>query len=297
MKSSTKGFDEFHSNVIDKKSPPWRKRMEQLFRPFRTWVLDQADLPVTKMSASDIERFLEIRREQIADKTLNEELAIIKRFFKWAVDREYIAKSPATSIGRYKYSEKDVRIFERGELELIWKHATPYQLPYYQMLLFTGLRDGELRNLEWNDVDLANGQLNVRIKQDWKPKTGRGRMVPICGEAYELLINRERIGRYIFTTSTGNRWAPPRQPWVDLLKRIADKEGVDLRGQVSIHTFRHTFATTCLMGGMDIKTVSDILGHTSIKMTERYLHLIPEHKLAAMARINFGPLISTVESS
>ncbi|MCL4305882.1 tyrosine-type recombinase/integrase [bacterium] len=291
--SSAEAFESFQAEIVDKKSPPWQKRMEQLFRPFRTWVLERPDQLVVKLSASDIEKFLSERRKQISDKTLNEELAIIKRFFQWAVDREYLAKNPAAKIDRYKQAPKAVRTFTPEELGLIWKHATPTQLPFYQMLLFTGLRDGELRNLEWNDVDLNCRQINVRIKQDWKPKTGRGRVIPVGLEAFELLSTRERRGRYVFTTSTGKRWVPPRQPWVDLLGRILDKEGVDLRGQVSIHTFRHTFATTCLTCGIDIKTVSEILGHTSVKMTERYLHLMEDHKAAAIKKVSFGQLVPT----
>lgn len=289
--SSTEAFESFQAEIVDKKSPPWQKRMEQLIRPFRTWVLERRDQLVVKLSASDIEKFLGERRKQISDKTLNEELAIIKRFFQWAVDREYLAKNPAAKIDRYKHNQKAVRIFSPAELNLIWRHASPTQLPYYQVLLLTGMRDGELRNLEWVDVDLANHQVFVRVKEDWKPKTGRGRIVPISPALHELLGCRERCGKYVFTTSTGKRWVPPRQPWVDLLNRIREKEGVDLRGQVSIHTFRHTFATFCLMGGVDIKTVSDILGHTSVKMTERYLHLLPDHRLSAIRKVEFDRLI------
>lgn len=294
--SSKEAFESFLAEVVAKKSPPWQKRMEQLFRPFRTWAEEHSDQVVVQLSATEIEKFLGERRKQVSDKTLNEELAIIKRFFQWAVDREYVAKNPAARIDRYKQAPKDVRTFTPVELGLIWKHATPTQLPYYQMLLFTGLRDGELRNLEWADIDLAKQQIFVRIKEDWKPKTGLGRIVPICQDLYDLLSHRERRGRYVFTTSTGKRWVPPRQPWVDLLNRIREKEGVDLRGKVSIHTFRHTFATFCLMGGVDIKTVSEILGHTSVKMTERYLHLLPDHKIAAMREVKFEQLLPTIKA-
>lgn len=290
--SSKEAFESFQTEVMEKKSPPWQKRMEQLFRPFRTWAEEHSDQVVVQLSATEIEKFLGERRKQVSDKTLNEELAIIKRFFQWAVDREYLAKNPAAKIDRFKQSQKAVRIFSLDELDLIWHHATPNQLPYYQVLLLTGMRDGELRNLEWVDVDLDKQQIFVRIKDDWKPKTGRGRIVPICPALYDLLSNREHRGRYVFTTSTGKRWVPPRQPWVDLLNRIREKEGVDLSGQVSIHTFRHTFATFCLMGGMDIKTVSDILGHTSVKMTERYLHLLPAHRLDAIRKVNFDRFIA-----
>ena len=291
LNSSADAFSAFQSEVIDKKSPPWRLRMEQLIRPFRTWVLEGDGAPVTGLSTSAIESFLRDRRNEVSSKTWNEELAIIKRFFRWLKDRDFLSKDPAVTIERLPQNSRPVRIFSEDELRLVWKHATVCQRPFYQMLLYTGLRDGELRNLAWEDVDLAKRLIYVRIKEDWKPKTGRGRVVPLAKEAHELLLQLPRRGPYVFSTRNSRRWVPPRQPWVDLLERIKKAEGVDLRGQVSLHTFRHTFATVCLMNGIDIKTVSEFLGHTSVRMTEKYLHLLPEHKVAAIHRVNFSQML------
>lgn len=286
-KSPDQAFNDFESEVFDKKSPPWQKRLRQLFRPFRQWVAEKADAAATDLSASDVERFLMFRREQVSPKTLNEELAIIRRFYRWARHREYITKDPTESVERLKPDPKPIRIFTESEIQLILKHATPTHRPFYQLLLFTGLRDGELRNLEWNDVDLNRRLLFVRLKEDWQPKTRRNRAVPLAREAYELLNALPRVGTYVFSTRNGKKWVPPRQPWVDLLERIKKAEGVDLRGQVSLHTFRHTFATYCLMQGLDIKTVSDFLGYSSVKMTEKYLHLLPDHKIQAIQKVQF----------
>lgn len=290
-KSPDQAFNDFESEVFDKKSPPWQKRLRQLFRPFRQWVAEKADAAATDLSASDVERFLMFRREQVSPKTLNEELAIIRRFYRWARHREYITKDPTESVERMKPDPKPIRIFTESEIQLILKHATPTHRPFYQLLLFTGLRDGELRNLEWNDVDLNRRLLFVRLKEDWQPKTRRGRIIPMAGEALEVLRELPHRGTHVFTTSRGRVWAPPRQPWCDLLDRIQAKEGVSLHGQVSLHTFRHTFATFCLMSGVDIKTVSEFLGHSSVKMTEKYLHLLPEHKAREMDKVNFGRLL------
>lgn len=292
VESSAKAFQDFEAEVLAKKSPPWRKRTEQLLRPFKTWVLARPDTMVTRLSASEIEQFMRSRWELVSAKTLNEELAIVKRLFRWLVDREFLAKDPTARIERLRQDPKEMRVFTPNELELIFKHATPTQLPYYRMLLFTGLRDGELRNLEWADIDFAHGALHVRIKADWLPKTRRGRVVPLASDAVELLNNLPRIGKYVFSTRHGKMWVPPRQPWVDLLARIETKEGVNLRGQVSIHTFRHTFATACLQSGIDIKTVSEFLGHTTVKMTEKYLHLLPEHKSEQMRKVDFKRLVA-----
>jgi integrase len=223
---------------------------------------------------------------------MNEELAMIKRFYRWLQRRDYLYKNPVESIERFKHEPKEIRIFSRDEIRLILSHATPVHRPFYEMLLYTGLRDGELRNLEWADVDLRKGLIYVRVKEEWRPKTRRGRVVPLAGEAIALLRSLSKNGKYLFTTRSGKPWVPPRQPWVSLLDRIEKKEGVNLKGQVSLHTFRHTFATTCLMNGVDIKTVSEFLGHTTVRMTEKYLHLLPEHKMQAIQQVNFKVLTS-----
>ena len=290
LKSNEAAFEGFEDEILAKKSPPWKLRTYQLMRSFKQWALAQ-DALVTALSTSDIERFFKQRCTEISDKTANEELAMIKRFFRWLQNRDYLVKDPAASIERLKQSPSVVRIFTPQEIQLIMKHATPTQRPFYQMLLFTGLRDGEMRNLEWDDVDFEQNVLYVRIKQDWKPKTGRGRIVPLAYQAREVLMTLTRQGPYVFSTRNGNRWAPPRQPWMDLLDRIDASEGVKLKHQVSLHTFRHTFATLCLMQGVDIKTVSEFLGHSSVKMTEKYLHILPSHKIAQMKRVSFGALL------
>ena len=230
----------------------------------------------------------------MADKTWNEELAIIKRFFVWLHDHEYLLKDLATRIERVQQNPRAIRTFSPAELQLIMKYATDNQRPFYQMLLFTGLRDGELRNLEWDEIDFEHVVLHVRIKQEWKPKTGRGRIVPLAAEARALLLDLTRQGSYVFMTRNGKQWVARRQPWVDLLDRILKKEGVDLRHQVSLHTFRHTFATICLTRGIDIKIVSEFLGHTTVRMTKKYLHLLPEHKVQAIRKVEFGSLLGNV---
>jgi integrase len=296
LTSSQAAFSGFMQEVIARKSPPWQKRMEQLVRPFQTWATEQSVL-VTQITKAEIEDFLRSRRKEIADKTWNEELAIIRRFFDWLKDHEYLVKSPAAKIERVQQNPRAIRIFSAAEIQLIMRHATPTQRPFYQLLLFTGLRDGELRNLEWSDVDLLRGLVHVRVKQDWKPKTGRGRTVPLAAEARALLSALPRRSNYVFATRNGKPWVPPRQPWVDLLNRIHTKEGMDLRGQVSLHTFRHTFATVSLMRGIDIKTVSEFLGHTSIRMTEKYLHVLPDHKMAAINKVDFGRFLEAADAS
>lgn len=287
-----RAFQLFQREVLDKKSPPWRKRMGQQMMHFSKWLDETAKSSFAELKIADLEEYLATRRLSISDKTWNDELSALKVFYRWAEDREFVMKSPAEKVKRIKVDPKAIRVFTRDELAVIMKNATDHQRPFYQLLLCTGMREGELRNLEWADVDFANRQIFVRIKRDWQPKTRRGRVIPMAGEAYDILQTLPHRGKHVFSTSTGRRWVPPRQPWCDLLDRIQKKEGVNLHGQVSLHTFRHTFATFCLMSGVDIKTVSEFLGHTSVKMTEKYLHLLPEHKAREMEKVSFGNLLA-----
>lgn len=289
--SNAEAWELFQIQVIDKKSPSWRKRMGQQFAHFRGWLDAHRKKNFADLKADDVDLYLASRKQLVSGKTLNDELATVRVFYHWAEEREYVAKNPASTIKRVKVDPKPTRVFTREEIALIMKHATDYQRPFYQLLLCTGMRDGELRNLAWEDVDFANRQIFVRIKKDWQPKTRRGRIIPMAGEALEVLSELPHRGTHVFSTSRGRVWAPPRQPWCDLLDRIQAKEGVSLHGHVSLHTFRHTFATFCLMSGVDIKTVSEFLGHSSVKMTEKYLHLLPEHKAREMDKVNFGRLL------
>lgn len=143
-------------------------------------------------------------------------------------------------------------------------------LPVFQALLYTGSRRGEILDLRWKDVDLVRGV--IRIPQ---PKTKNAKTIPISETLRELLgVLPRGIGEaHVFTRRSGCAWEPSK------LRRAFDvaKTLAKLRDELTIHSLRHTHASWLAIEGVPIRTIQELLGHSSYRTTEKYAHLSPAH--------------------
>jgi len=160
-----------------------------------------------------------------------------------------------------------IEIFTPEELALIFKYAHPTAVPYHKMLLFTGLRDGEARHLQWNDVDLTPEHEHIKVRNTLVhlTKTRRDRVVPLCKGAIEILARlrakRDGSSPFVFPGRKGGPRGNNRNSWVACLNRIEKSAGVRINKGYhlnGLHCFRHTFATNALASGVDIRTVQDL---------------------------------------
>lgn len=147
----------------------------------------------------------------------------------------------------------------------------------FMFCCFTGLRYSDLKQLRWGDIEKTQSGMVIRIaamKKTEKPVT-----VPLGRNALAWLPKRgERTPEdtvFDITTCSGCDAA---------LKTMAKRAGINKR--VSFHTSRHTFATLTLAATNDIATVSGLLGHTSVAMTQVYAEVLMEDKIAAVNRLN-----------
>ncbi|PHO04171.1 hypothetical protein CSC82_11595 [Rhodobacteraceae bacterium 4F10] len=138
---------------------------------------------------------------------------------------------------------------------------------------WTGLRRGEVFTLEWRDIDLERAQLTVRAEN---AKSGKSRHVPLHETIVGFLANLDRTSPLVVPSqATGKPLTQIKRSWATLCKRA---ELTDFR----FHDLRHDFASRLVMAGTDLYVVRDLLGHSTIQLTERYAHLAPEHHKAAV---------------
>jgi len=142
--------------------------------------------------------------------------------------------------------------------------------------LNTGIRRGELFNLEWPRVNFSTKTLTVIGDTT---KTNETRHIPLNKEALETLREWQKECRkksgFVFPSSNGGRLEDVKSSWLGLLERAGI---TDFRW----HDMRHDFASRLVMAGVPLNTVRDLLGHSDIKMTLRYAHLAPDSKAAAV---------------
>lgn len=166
--------------------------------------------------------------------------------------------------------------------------------------LYTGLRIGEICALKWSDVDLDRGVLYVRhtvarVRSDGstkktlliidQPKTPSSRRtIPISPMLSDLLLKYRAISPSPYVVSDKESFLSPRT-YESRFHRFMARLGVD---KCSYHMLRHTFATRCIQAGVDVKSLSEILGHADASITlNTYVHSSLETKIQQLEKLTF----------
>lgn len=146
-----------------------------------------------------------------------------------------------------------------------------------------GLRSGEVSALRWTDINFRRKTLTVS-RTAWKgiegtPKNGKSRTIPLKPRLLEVLESPfSRLhDTYVAPSAHGGQAAP--DTWTSMMEAVCRIAGMENHGP---HSLRHTFATSLLAVGTNVKIIQELLGHHSIKVTERYLHLAPGAKETAL---------------
>ena len=232
---------------------------------------------LTEITPADIEGYKLSRKAKVSGSTVNRELALLKRMFNLALNWDlFFDVNPVRKVKFFREFNVGLRVVSPEEEEKLLRTATPCIQDVIRFALNTGLRIGEIFSLRWPDVDSENNVLNILA-----PKTQKIRAVPINGEARKVL-EYWALGRRnefaFYNPETG-------KPFVDLDAGFAlacKKAGIE---GVTWHTLRHTFASRLVNRGVDIVTVQQLLGHSTVTVTMRYTHTNLDSKRAAVAKL------------
>jgi integrase len=148
--------------------------------------------------------------------------------------------------------------------------------------LHCGLRAGEIFDLKWSNVDLDHIMM---ILMD--TKSGKNRTVHLTQKAKEMLENfpKGNPGDFVFTDRDGQKIQDVSNAFMRAVNKLKLNEGVtDRRLKVTFHTLRHTYASWLVQQGVDLYTVKELMGHSTLAMTERYSHLRKENLTNAVKK-------------
>lgn len=204
-----------------------------------------------------------------APASINQVLKLLRTILNTALAWDVINKVPrvgrVTSVQTTDFDGNFLGEEEERALLDACREKMPRFYPFVLLALRAGMRVGEMLALTWEDIDLEGGLIHVNRSGEGGPKGGRGRSIPVSGELNGALRAFSGYGLVFprLNARTANR----------KLKRLLNV--VNINRNVSVHGLRHTFATRLLQRGVDIRTVQVLLGHASLSMTMRYLHVVP----------------------
>lgn len=204
----------------------------------------------------------------------------LKGIFKTAVDNNFCKSSPVDKVSSPAVANDEPEIFSADEVTAILTAAKDHKYGLYvNLLLYTGLRMGELLGLQWNDIDLDNDLIIVRraiakVEKGWEPKstkTNRVRYIAVPEPLKETLQEQSRGGLFILCNPDGSHLTPHQ--FERRYRTFFEQNGLTYR---SPHKCRHTFATFLLKGNADLRSIQSMLGHSKISTTEIYTHVDTE---------------------
>ncbi len=244
--------------------------------------------PVHKIVLEDIHEVLASLEPSLSAATKNRYLAMLRSIFRFAVEHGYCEKDPTRSIKLaretpIKLYEVEEKLLNRLGRAVEWLEERFVRTAFLvQLLLLTGMRINEALSLTWADVDLSARHIRLRAT-----KSGKLRHVPISEACMELL---ERLAEAEFSQAPQGWLFPsaysdspmtrPVRPW----KRACRAVGLPI--SLRFHDLRHIFAAACVSDGIPLFTLQQLLGHSSIRMTERYASLAREDLLIASERVS-----------
>ena len=276
------------------------------------------DIYVDKITYRQIQSFiLDLSKDGVnqttgkglSQKTQKHYITFISDVMKYAIKCGYISSNPCKDISVVKTEKKEKDIYSLEELQTLLqkineKADTDYKL-FFSLLAYCGIRRGEALGLEYKDVDFKNNTITIRRTSNYSVEKGVYTDTPKTTSSYRNLqlqpfmielIKKMQEDRKRQSEKLGDLWVEndrlfitwngkpmhPNTPYT-WLQRFCESEGISFKG---LHSFRHSVATHAITNGVDIKTVSSVLGHSQTSTTLNiYTHAVQKSNVQALNRM------------
>lgn len=250
-------------------------------------VLAEIGIPPCAMQPADIERWVTgRRRKRAAPASIRRDIAPLLTALRQAFREGLLIQDPGAQVSLPTVPQKRIVFLRPPEVAQLLMAARAWRdgqaLPGVAIAAYCGLRQGEILHLDWTDVELDDRRLHVAAKPGWSPKTGEARVVPIPDPLAAILSPIAGAGPVLADEDGGRRG----RTWAKLvMEALRKSSGVVAAGW---HVLRHTYASELVGQGVSIFQVSKLLGHRTVRMTERsYAALAPSELGEQVKRLRY----------
>lgn len=279
------------------------------------------EIQLQSIKADDIQNMLnELKKDGKAYSTIKKAYDAVNSCFKLGIEKRTISTNPAVGViipNKKLFPAQKIPFYTQDEAKRLIEQATicwpngtrRYPLgSFVPLIINTGLRMGELLALKWDeDIDFENKTLTVHknislvknrkedpekkyellLQDSVKTDAGQDRSIPLNEQAINALLDLKSVtGNSPFVMTTKNETHVSPRNIDRIFRRIAKAAGFEEEKIFGVHSLRHTFATLLLSNGVEIKTVSELLGHSDVTITyNTYIHVIKDQKRKALAAI------------
>ena len=270
-------IDKFAENYLTR-----RKHMRSHLRDdlsVRTLLKHFKGRTLLSIRPQHIEDYISHRlRNGVSNATINRELACLKRMYNMAIKWGEARRNPVNDVDFLKEPPGRTRFLSVEESQRLLFYCADHLKPIVMTALNTGMRKMEILTLKWDQIHIDRVfEPFIELKQT---KNNRKRFVPLNDDMVQLFRSMNHKSEYVFLDSRGKKpMVCVRKGFVNALERAGI---TDFR----FHDLRHTFASHFIMNGGDPLTLKEILGHSTMKMVERYTHLASAHKLRQVNNLN-----------
>lgn len=230
-------------------------------------------MKLREITSGDVQRYIDQRRlvkrkngKRLRAATIRNEVHTLSAIFREAIRRDLVQNNPCSRVKKPKEDNTIVRYLTPDEEERLFKALSEDRKPIVTTALHTGMRKGELLNLEWADVDLDQRLICVK-----NTKSNRKRYIPMNDVLVETLkaLPKDEEAVYVFANpKTGDVYGDIKKSWATTMRRAKIEN-------FRFHDLRHSFASRLVQAGVPIIVVKELLGHRDITTTMRYAHLAP----------------------
>jgi len=261
------------------------KNVQTYLKVFVRWI--GGSRRVDRIRRQDIAKFKEHlvarKKRKLTSTTVNHYLSALRQFFEWAEETGRVGENPVAFVKPAKgITRTRDRIVTPEEFTAILAGTKRlHARAALGLIRYCGMRNGEVFNLQWADIDEESGWIKVvHDPPERRTKSAKSRVTLLAEEVRPLLEAWKKIApssKWVFTNKDGVRI---KNLYKSLGSAIASAGYTD----ITPYHLRHTFITAMIASGVDPVAVMQMAGHSGLRTTERYTHLRGEHVQAALER-------------